>query len=258
MGLKFLLGFLLTLQLALGAQPLSVAHRGGPKLGAENTLVTFQKALELGVDAIEVDVHQSLDGEPAVIHDSTLKRTHGIDGAVNQMTAQELGALGVPTLQQAVDLVAGRSRLFIEIKQPRGGRHHGIEERVVKIIKDNGLMESAVVISFDAETLRRVYELERRVSTGWLTGNSATARQVRPELSLTYISPHYKAVDVEFVNWAHGMGYKVSVWTVDDPKAMSALIDAGCDAITTNDPERLLLELAGRKNIPVKASPCAR
>lgn len=243
MRLWCLLGFLFALHLHVLAQPLSVAHRGGPRLGPENALSTFEKALELKVDAIELDIHQSRDGELVVIHDSTLQRTHAREGEVDKMTTEELLAAGVPTLQQAIERTQGRCRLFIEIKHPHRYRHQRIEERVLKAIKDNGLMESAVVISFDETSLRRLHELDRRVTTGWLVGDAVTAREVKPDLGITYISPHYGKVDAAFVEWAHQTGYKVSVWTVDDPKAIEQMIQIGCDAITTNDPQRLL-ELA--------------
>lgn len=241
---------ILWLQVGVLAQPLSVAHRGGPKLGPENALVTFEKALELKVDAIELDIHQSRDGGLVVIHDSTLKRTHGLEGEVDKMTTEELVAAGVPTLQQAIDLCKGRARLFIEIKHPHGRRHEGIEERLLQAMRNNDLLESAVVISFDAKSLKTLHELEPKIITGWLVGDAVRAREVDHALGISYISPHYGKVDSAFVEWAHGSGYKVSVWTVDDPIAIEQMIAVGCDAVTTNDPEKLI----GL----IKASRCAK
>ncbi len=234
-----LFSLLLLLQVGALAEPLSVAHRGGPRLGPENALATFQRALEFQVDAIELDIHQSRDGGLVVIHDSNLKRTHGVDGEVDQMTIEELTRAGVPTLQQAIDLTQGRCRLFIEIKHPHGRRHQGIEERLLRVIKENGLMESAVVISFDSTSIRRLHQLDHHLTTGWLAGDAMKAQQIDPELGATYVSPHYGKVDAAFTQWAHDAGYKVSVWTVDDPEAIRRMAEVGCDAITTNDPEGL-------------------
>ncbi len=236
----WLLFLVVCFQSGLFAQPLTVAHRGGPKLGAENALSTFEKAMEHKVDAIELDIHQSRDGGLVVIHDSNLKRTHGVEGEVDQMTTEELLTAGVPTLQQAIELTKGRCRLFIEIKHPHGRRHQGIEERLLKVMRDNDLWESAVVISFDPQSLKTLHELESKVVTGWLVGDAIRAKEVDPELGVTYISPHYGKVDRTFVEWAHRSGYQVSVWTVDDPQAIEQMLDIGCDAITTNDPVELI------------------
>ena len=119
----------LLLAVAALARPWVVAHRGGSALGPENSLELFQKALELGVDAIELDIHQSADGHLMVIHDISLKRTHGVDKRVDELDLAALQGYGVPTLQEAIDLVDGRCVLVVEVKHPKGSRHQGIERR---------------------------------------------------------------------------------------------------------------------------------
>ena len=80
-----------------------IGHRGAKGYATENTLVSFQKAIELGVDGIELDVHLSIDGEIIVIHDDTIDRTTSQKGFVKDFTSTELEILKIPTLEAVVD-----------------------------------------------------------------------------------------------------------------------------------------------------------
>jgi glycerophosphoryl diester phosphodiesterase len=214
-------------------------------LGPENRLETFRKAIDLGVDAIEFDIHQSRDGHLVVLHDITLARTYdGHVGRVDQMTLAELQKLGVPTLNRTLKLARGRCRLLVEIKQPPDSRHRGIENRLMQSLREHKMVDDVVVISFDAESLRRMHKLEPRLATGYLTARP-TRQEVARELGVTYLAPHFSGIDATFVHQAHAAGFKVGVWTVNDPAALRAMVDAGCDAITTDRPD-LLLEALGR------------
>ncbi len=117
-----------------------VGHRGAAGYEPENTLLSFQKAIEIGVDWIELDVHRSSDGHLMVIHDDTVDRTTRGHGKVSEMTLAELKKLDagkgqkIPTLQEAIDFMKGKVRVIIEIKQEgteadvvdadRAQRHH--------------------------------------------------------------------------------------------------------------------------------------
>ena len=233
---------ILLLTLVAWADPWVVAHRGGTGLGPENRLQTFAKALELGVDALELDIHQSSDGGLVVIHDLTLDRTFGVSGRVDRMTLKQLKALGVPTLQQVVDLVGGRAALVVEIKQPKDGTHHqGIEKRLIALLKKNDILESTVVISFYADSLKVLHKLEPALATGYLFGGTALRpNELKRELGVSYAGPHYKLATAEYIRECHQAGLKVSTWTVNDTGAMRALVSSGVDCITTNHPDQLL------------------
>ena len=86
----------------------TIGHRGAKGHVAENTLASFQKAIEFGVDGIELDVHLSLDGKLIVIHDDTIDRTTSGSGFVKDYTAKELDVLGIPSLESVFDLVNRR------------------------------------------------------------------------------------------------------------------------------------------------------
>jgi len=241
--------FLLTVGFA---QPLVVAHRGGTALGPENRLSTFQEAIALKVDAIELDIHQSKDGALMVIHDNTLDRTFGRPGRVDRMTRQELVEIGVPTLEQAVDLAKGRCRLVVEIKHPHGDeRHEGIEKRLVELLRTKNVVQETIVISFDKKSLVTLHKLAPELTTGYLFATPGyPLDQARAELGVTYVGPYYLLATPAFIGEAHKAGLKVNPWTVNQASGMRLLIESDCDAITTNEPALLQSEM---KKVPVRA-----
>jgi glycerophosphoryl diester phosphodiesterase len=229
---------LLCLSTSLWAQPWVVAHRGGVRLGAENSLTTFRQARDLGVDAVELDIHQSRDGALVVIHDETLQRTHGHPGKVSQLSLAELRAAGVPTLEEALDAL-GDLRLLIEIKQPRDARYEGLERRLLQLLRERDCLSRVVVISFDADSLVRLRQLDPGIATGYLSGKAVDPAWVRSHLRATYYCPHYSRVDAELVEKTRAEGLKLGVWTVNGPDDMRSMIRLGCNAITTDDPALL-------------------
>lgn len=240
MRLTLLLCLCLSLSTLTFARPLVVAHRGGKVLGPENTLATFEKAIALGVDAIELDIHKTSDDGLVVIHDVTLARTFaGHPGRVDQMTLEQAVAAGLPTLKQCLELCKGRCQVFVEIKHPHGTRHEGIEPLLIQTLQASGMDDQVVVISFDPLSLRLLRELDEKLPLGYLTSGTD-----KVEPAANYLSPHYSKIDRAYVEAAHARGLKVSTWTVNDPEAMKAILDLGCDAITTDDPAVLLEILA--------------
>ena len=234
--LRALVALLLLTAVGL-ADPWVVAHRGGA-LGPENLPATFAKAVALGVDGVEFDVHLSRDGQVVVLHDHTLLRTFGRVGRVGELTLAQLQAAGVPSLGEALEAI-GSARPFVEIKQPPEGRYQGLEEAVLEELKAHRCLDRAVIISFDCQSLGRIHELAPMATTGLLFGRPEPLEQV-VELGATYAAPHYGLVTKAFMEKAHRLGLKVSTWTVDDPAALKAMLDLGVEAITTNQPQRLL------------------
>ena len=151
---------------------LIVGHRGARDLWPENGLDGFRRVRDLGVDAVEFDVHLARDGEPVVIHDPTLERTAEGKGPVAERTAAELAATrlrggdgeGVPRLEAVLDVFAGPPiELQIEIKADVLGRvYPGVERTLLALLDRRGLGDRTVVTSFLPEVLRAIRELAPR------------------------------------------------------------------------------------------------
>ena len=140
----------------------NVAHRGASGNYPENTLIAFQKALEIGVDEIELDLYLTKDDHLIVMHDSTVDRTTNGTGAIAELTLDEIKALDagrvfgeqfkaerVPTWEEALDLVQGKVELNVHLKE--GGHPDGhYERKVAKALSDFKMIEDSILTCSDA------------------------------------------------------------------------------------------------------------
>jgi len=239
-----------------------VGHRGAMGYCPENTMVSFERALELGADWIELDVHLTKDGELAVIHDETLDRTTNGSGFVKDYTLAEVQAFDagtpfgaefagqhVPSLDEVLVWARQRDALVdIEIKNAPL-YYQGIEDAVVRCLDERGMTERSIVISFDHAAVKRVKELDERVATGVLfagrpvDGGVELARQANADALL----PHWAYVTRQDVDHAHQANLAVAPWVSSDPLVLQQLIGAGVDAIGTNHPDVLKGVLEGQR-----------
>lgn len=227
-------------------RPLVGGHRGNPAEQPENTLASFESAIEVGVDMIECDVHMSSDGELIVVHDHTLERTTDGTGLVFQHTAADLRELDagqgqrLPFLHEVAELAKGRVGLCIEIKQIPF-RYPGLEEKLVGQLRDLDMLDQTAVISFHHAAVRALKDLEAGLTVGILE----CARPIDPvgmlrEAEADIFAPHYGAMDPELVTELHAASAQVAVWTVDDQAAVAWCKACLPDSIFTNHPRELL------------------
>ncbi|HWV36457.1 MAG TPA: glycerophosphodiester phosphodiesterase family protein, partial [Thermomicrobiales bacterium] len=140
-----------------------VGHRGAKGEAPENTLPGFLHARALGLNAVEFDVHLSNDHELVVIHDNTIDRTTNGTGPVANFTAAELAALdaraafpdwpdiiGVPRLDQVLDIVDDMPLIQIEIKTDTPDRLEEVVAGVLQHVDKRGIGQQALITSFDA------------------------------------------------------------------------------------------------------------
>jgi glycerophosphoryl diester phosphodiesterase len=156
----------------LSRRYLAVAHRGASAYEPENTLRSFRRAIELGADMSELDVHLSKDGQVVVIHNATVDHTTNGHGAVRELTLTELQSLdagkgeAIPTLQQVIDLVRSKQGLYIELKG------EGTPPAVVDLLRKNSFTDRRQVIvgSFLAPLVREIKELAPEIATSLMIG----------------------------------------------------------------------------------------
>ena len=228
-----------------------IAHRGASGSAPENTLVAFKKAIEIGVDSVELDLHGTADGEVVVIHDSSLDRTTNLRGNVNQATletikradaggwfAAEFASEPVPTLEEALECIARKTIAVLEIKDPL------IAEAVVAKIHETNTLDLAVVISFHTTVLQTIRALEPRIPTGWLIGNHY--KHLSPihlcqqlgQLGSSLLNVNHQLITAEFAYEVRRRGITLWCWTVDDIPRMREMKTLGVQGITSNYPER--------------------
>jgi len=236
-------------------RPLNFAHRGASHEAPANTLAAFLLAADLGADGIEFDVHLSKDGHVVVIHDFDLAATTNGQGLVRTKTLAELKDLDagrwfgpvfagqrIPTLQEVIDAVGHRLLLNIELKTA-GWSDRGLAAKVVQIVEQNGLVDRVILSSFNPLTVWQAKWRNPTIATGLLYAEEMPLflrkawfrRLVRP----TALHPHCTMVDAHYVWWANKQGYRVNIWTADDPGDMWRFMRQGVDIIITNRPDLL-------------------
>jgi len=234
---------------------LNIAHRGASAAAPANTLVAFERAAELGADGIELDVHLSADGAPVVIHDSTLDATTDGHGRVAATPLAQLKRLDagswfdpafagerIPTLEEVLEAMGGRLLLNIELKS-LSLRDKGLERAVIALVERYDLEERVLFSSFNPFSLRRAKKIAPRIQAGLLYSPDQSLPLRRAWLAFLFPHearhPQHTMVDERYLTWARKRGYRVNVWTVDDPKEMRRLARLGVDGIITNTPKIL-------------------
>jgi len=218
---------------------LKIGHRGAKFYEPENTLRSFRKALELGVDAVELDVRRTRDGELVVIHDAEVDRTTNGKGLVSELTLEEIKSLDagkgekIPTLEEVLNFLDKRVKILMELKEA------GIEDAVLKLVREKGLENNVVIISFLENALRRIRELDKNVETGLIYVRHENPVKTALELGANYVMPHYRFVHSALIKRVHENGLKVIVWTVNNEEEAREYAEKGVDGITSDRPDIL-------------------
>ena len=251
-------------------RPLVIGHRGAAALAPENTLASFRAARAAGVDLIEFDVLSLRDGELVIAHSDDLHElTHGSGtGTVGSMLLPDLRELA-PDLLTLEETLA-----FFVDEAPEVGVHVDLKSEsaldgVARGLQHFGLVDRSLLSSFHHGALRRLARLEPRIRTGASFPEDrlgisrkrrftpVVRRSLRSLLPLTplLVGPlltraqatvlvlKHELVSPRTVGRAHARGASVVAWTVDDPRDFSRVVEAGVDAVVTNDPSTFVSTL---------------
>jgi glycerophosphoryl diester phosphodiesterase len=223
---------------------LRIGHRGARAYEPENTIRSFKKAIEIGVDAVELDVRKTRDGQLVVIHDADVKRTTDGKGLVSELTLKEIKAFStdkgekIPTLKEALDFLDKKVKILIELKEA------GTEEEVLALAHKNKLEESVIVTSFLEDALRKVREFDKDIETGLIYAKHKNPVKAALELKAQYLVAFYRFMHTANVQKAHENGLKVIVWTINTPEEVAAYIQKGVDGIASDKPDILTQQKA--------------
>lgn len=257
-----------------GPLPRRFGHRGAAGTHPENTLPSFEAALELGAEAFELDVHRTADGEIVVFHDDTLERTTDGRGAIRERTLEELAGLDagygfspdggrtfpfrgrgirIPTLRDV--LQAFPVPVIVEIKQV----DPPIEEDLARLLQSMKASSRVLVFSLHQEALDRYRALHEEQATGFGPDDVAEFLRragsddwegYRPPGVAFAVPVRWHGTQIvsgPFVDAAHRAGCEAFVWTINDPREMRDLLDLGVDGLISDYPERLSRVAVGRR-----------
>ena len=240
---------------------LTIAHRGFSGQFPENTLLAFQEAIELGVEAIELDVQLSKDGEIMIFHDEDLARMTGQKGYLKDLTYAELreldasgafrdvfGKQTIPTLSEYLELTTNKNILtFLELKN--GMLPYPLmEEKVADCLKKFNRQKGTILFSANHPSVKYFGILAPDVQLlfpfdNWIFGYGAYCHSH----GITACMPYFRALTPEVVTEIKSFGISIYPWTVDDPKDFQTMLALGVDGILTNHPDRLKTFIKNQK-----------
>lgn len=220
-----------------------IAHRGFSEKYPENTLLAYEKAIEVGVDGIDVDLRLSRDEKVIVFHDSNLKRITGVDKEPEVLNLNELQSLDageeevIPSLDQVLKLVNARTTLILEIKY-----HPSTYKRLCKLVNES-VQEKLTwieVSSFEDKVLEEMYRLNKNIILHKIIDKASTLKESNFQIRYDYIDCF--DIDVKLSKIALKKGiikqHKVIFWTVDQ-EDIDKEIKEGLYGVMTNNPQRL-------------------
>ncbi len=231
-----------------------IAHRGFSGAYPENTALAVRKAVELQAGCIEIDVRETKDGEIVVIHDETVNRTTGGEGPVKELTFEELKKLDagkwkgnfenttVPSLDEILRIVRGRTMLLIEIKE-------AAPEKIIRIIRRHKMESDVIIGSFAVDYLIQTRIIEPSIPTALIAGTLPAGPDVLVRHGIQIIDIEYRQLKDRRIESFIRSGISCAVWTVDDIGDMKRMLDAGVSFITTNKPDSLIELLDDPKQV---------
>jgi len=248
-----------------------IGHRGAAGYAPENTLTSFQKAIDLGADMIEIDVHFTKDGQVVVFHDEDVSRTTDGTGEIHSLTLEEIKQLDagswfgeefageqVPTLKEALNMIHGKMECIIDIKSKNdedGNNliYDGFAEKIVEIIDEIGGQSWCIIQAYDEEYLEHAYSIDstiqmKKIMMGedeshilafYINAKSFTDHRQTHEFYAT-LNPHYTTLSQRRIFRFHARNYKVYTYVVNERLDMIKMLNMAVDGIITDYPDRLV------------------
>lgn len=222
----------------------TIGHRGAAALEPENTLRGFRKAIELGVDYVEFDIHRCKSGELVVIHDETVDRTTNGKGFVADLTLQQLKVLDagkgerIQTLQEAIDCCKGKVKMQIELKE------HGLEADTISLLAENGV-DGTLLISFLHECVKKAKEeaaaKDLKIKAGIIfAGNPLNADQMAKVANADFVAANHFYVDRRMAEQVKKAGLGMTVWTCNTEHDIERVLKFGVDMVASDNPDLLM------------------
>ena len=225
--------------------PLIMAHRGYSDAAPENTIPAFEKAIDEGFTAAELDVQMTKDGQIVVFHDNNLKRITGVDRNIWDVTYDEIKNLDagshfgkeyegvtIPTLAEVLSLC--NDKLFLNIEIKRNGHDEGIVEKTISDVMTYGKIDNCDITSQDYRTIEEIRSINPSILTAYTSVIGIGDLQKFEAADILSIQETFATyTNIENL---HNAGKRVFVWTVNEEDTMEQLVALNVDAILTNNP----------------------
>ena len=225
--------------------PLIIGHRGAMGHVTENTIPSIKKAIELGVDGIEIDVFKCKSGEIIVFHDKKLDRLTNSSGYIEDLSFDSInkikvmGEYRIPELIEVMNVLPNEIFLNIELKGEETAKK--VNEIITEFInKTQSKLDRFIISSFNWSELEKFRSFNSKIPIAILTDNNPlNAIPVAKKLNAFAINPSYKLLNKNVVNQIKKEGLKIFPYTVNSINDIDKMKNLGVDGIITNYPERI-------------------
>ncbi len=222
---------------------LCIGHRGAMGHEPENTLLSIKKAISLGVDVIEIDVHR-VEDKLIVIHDRTLDRTTDGKGHITDKSFSDLRSLNagkgqqIPILEEVLNTVNRQIGINIELK---GKNTVSLVVNIIHSYLAQGWSyDDFIISSFNHYELQQVKALDSNINLGLLLyGIPLNFLEIAQKLDVIAIINNYNFIDLEFIDLVHQQGFKCWAYTVNEPEEIKLMKKLNIDGIISNYPEKI-------------------
>jgi glycerophosphoryl diester phosphodiesterase len=239
------------LDLSVRGRVLRIAHRGASAYAPENSLIAFEKAAQMGADSVEIDIHITADDVPVVSHDADLKRVFGVDGAIKDLSLDQLKAIlppdrePIPTFEQVVAICAElKLGLYLDVKRlnKAGG------QTIFAILRHYGLLDYSIFGSFQPDLVAGIKSTKPDALTSILFGavnilpvamaEAVGANYVHPCWENAANEPH-RLLTSGWIAAVRAANLGIVCWHEERPSEIAALSALGVDAICSDKPDIL-------------------
>tara|TARA_Y100000768_G_scaffold386098_1_gene373697 strand:+ start:2816 stop:3559 length:744 start_codon:yes stop_codon:yes gene_type:complete len=217
-------------------------HRGVPFLQKENTLRSFQKAIDLGFDGVELDIVSTKDGKLIVNHDTFLK----IDSSEKEYPVSSVNyekIKDLPILKDILISIGHMTKINIEVKD-QGKISFTAVKDLIKILKELNLIDNVIISSFNPNIIKEAKKIDDRFPTAWIWEEENLKFYNLYSIVLKYYKPdaihmYHRIVSKKLVQKIHKKGMKVIVYTVNNKEKLERLILKKIDGVFTDSPKIL-------------------
>ena len=226
---------------------LSIGHRGAKGYVAENTYESISKAIQLGVDGIEIDVFKCASGELVLFHDKDLKELTGESGLIENLTIKELeqflvqGKYKIPTLKDVLTRI--EKPLFVNIELKGLNTAQGTSKIIADISRSTSWsLEHFIVSSFNWDELELFRSIDKNTSVGVLVSKSMSineAIEFGKKINAQAIHPNFKLLNDKAVKKIKNNGFKIYTWTVNNEDDINFMKKLEVDGIISDYPDRI-------------------
>ena len=226
---------------------LSIGHRGAKGYVAENTYESISKAIELGVDGIEIDVFKCASGELVLFHDKNLKELTGESGLIENLTIKELeqflvlGKYKIPTLTDVLTRI--ETPLFVNIELKGLNTAQATSKIIADISRSTSWsLEHFIVSSFNWDELELFRSIDKNTSVGVLVSKSMSineAIEFGKKINAQAIHPNFKLLNDKAVKKIKNNGFKIYTWTVNNEDDINFMKKLKVDGIISDYPDRI-------------------